>query len=129
MDERSCCDKVSHELNEIFCKPKARCFKGLAILCGIYALCCGLMLMIIPPVVKAHKFPEGGDVDHDLHNMVISTIILLIVFASLAVVNFLTCKVFEKREGRRESIINGQLMHDADNLSPTDFNENDFEER
>ena len=129
MDERSFGDKVSHEFNELFCKPKARCFKGLAILSGIYALCCGLMLMIIPPVVKAHKFPKGGDVDHDLDNMVLSTIILLIVFVSLAVVNLLICKVFEKREGRRESIINGQLMQDSDNLSPTDFNENDFEER
>ena len=127
--ERTCGEKVSHECTELFCRPKARCFKGLAILCGIYALCCGLMLMIIPPVVKAHGFEDGGSVDHDLHSMVVSTIILLIVFVSLAVINFLTCKVFEKREGRRESIINGQLMQNGDNLSPTDFDNNDFEER
>ena len=68
------------------------------------------MLMIIPPVINSHGYPEGGSVDDNLHKMQLSTIILMIIFAGLSVVNFLTCKVFQKREGRRESIISGQLM-------------------
>ena len=128
-NDPSCGQKCSREFNELCCKPKARCFKGLAILCGIYTLCCALMLMIIPPVINSHGYPEGGSVDDNLHKMQLSTIILMIVFAGLSVVNFLTCKVFQKREGRRESIISGQLMQNSDFNNRRDFdNGNDFED-
>ena len=125
--ERTCGQKCSFEFNELCCKPKARCFKGLAILSGVYALCCALMLMIIPPVINAHGFPEGGSVDTNLNKMKVSTIILMVVFAGISLVNVLTCKVFERREGRRESIINGQLMENSDFHQPG-IDQHDFED-
>ena len=48
------CGKVNHELDQIFCKPTARCFKGVSILTFIFALSCLLMAGIIPPVIKVH---------------------------------------------------------------------------
>ena len=75
------------------------------------------MLMIIPPVVNAHGIPEGDEgqkVSDNLHKMKLSTIILMLIFAGLSVINVLTCKLFQRREGRRESIINGQLMENSD---------------
>ena len=50
-------DRVRHECNELCCKPRARCFKGLAILSMIYAMACLVMALVIPLVVKSH----GGD--------------------------------------------------------------------
>ena len=130
--EATCGQKCSMELNDLCCKPKARCFKGLAILCSIYTLCCGLMLMIIPPVVESHGYDtnteEGQKVADNVHNMKLSSIILLVIFAGLSLANFLVCKVFEKREGRRESIISGQLMGHTD-FHQNDDSGNDFEER
>ena len=112
--ERTCGESAKHEFNELCCKPKARCFKGLAILTGIYSLACGLMLMFIPPVINNHDDTFDDKVDHNLHKMVWSTGILLIIFAGLTIIFFLTFKVYERREGRRESIINGNLMADGD---------------
>ena len=89
--ERTCGQKCSHEMSELFCKPKARCFKGLAILCGVYTLACGMMLMLIPPVVTAHGYPEGGSVADNLHKMKVSSIILMIIFAIGSVLNLLCC--------------------------------------
>ena len=129
--EPTCGQKCSHEMKELFCRPKARCFKGLAILCGIYTLCCGLMLMIIPPVVNNHGYDtstsDGQRVEDNLKKMKISTIILLVIFAGLSIVNVLVCKVFEKREGRRESIVSGRLMENTDFHQNNDYS-NDFEE-
>ena len=98
------------------CKPKARCFKGLAILCGIYSLACGLMLMIIPPVVKSHGDESDPTTKDHMHSMVLSTSILLIIFAGLAILNVLCCKVYERKEKRHESIIRGELMNNFDNF-------------
>ena len=97
-------------MRELCCKPKARCFKGLAILSGIYALGCALMLMFIPPVIEAHHKEKLADTDDKLHEMKVSTIVLLVVFAAISIINLLVCQVFTKREGRRESIINGNLI-------------------
>ena len=97
---RTCGQACSHEMNELCCKPKARCFKGLAILCSIYTLGCALMLMIIPPVVNSHGFVEGGEVDDHLHAMKVSTLVLMAIFFVLSVVSVLSCKVYEKREQR-----------------------------
>ena len=107
--EKTCGQKCSFECKEIFCRPKARCFKGLAILCSIYTLCCGLMLMIIPPVVNSHGYEVGSKVDDNLHKMKVSSIILMVIFAGLSVVNLLTCKLLQRREGRRESVV-GSFM-------------------
>ena len=125
--EATCGKKCSNEMNELCCKPKARCFKGLAILSGIYTVGCGLMLMIIPPVINSHGYPEGGSVDDNLHSMKISTIILMIVFLAGAVINFATYKFFEKRESRRGSVLSGQLMNDFD-YNNAENNDHDFEE-
>ena len=57
---------ISHEFNELFCKPKARCFKGLAILSMIYAMACGLMALMIPLVVKSHETEDGKVEDPDI---------------------------------------------------------------
>ena len=111
-DEKTFGQKCSHEFNELCCKPKARCFKGLAILSGIYTVACGLMLMIIPPVVEAHGYREDGPVPHDLKSMKISTVILLCVFLALTVVNLLVCKVYDSREKRHEQIVSGNLISD-----------------
>ena len=98
-------------MNELCCKPKARCFKGLAILSGIYFLACALMLMIIPPVINAHGgFAPGSGVDNRLHSMTISTLVLMIIFLSLAIINVLVCKLYERKEKRHEQIVQGALM-------------------
>ena len=97
-------------MRELFCKPRARCFKGLGILTGIYALGCGLMLVIIPPVMESHGVISGSKVETNLNEMKLSTLILLAIFVGLSVLNLLVFKCYEKKEGRRESIINGQLM-------------------
>ena len=101
-ENRSCGDKCSMEMKDLCCKPKARCFKGLMILCGIYSLACGVMLMIIPPVVNAHGYDEatadGMKVHDNVKKMTISSSILLIIFVILAIVNFGLCKVFERKE-------------------------------
>ena len=111
----TCGQKCSNELTDLCCKPRARCFKGLAILSGIYTLGCALMLMIIPPVVKAHgNYDPGSKVDDNMHNMTVSTIVLMITFFVGTIINFCVYKLYEKREGRRESIINGQLMQPQD---------------
>ena len=115
-----------HELNELCCKPKARCFKGLAILSGIYTLCCALMLMIIPPVVNAHGFDKGSQVEDNLNKMKIATIICLCIFLGLTVLNLIVCKFYDSREKRHESIVNGDLIT-GDNFSP--FNEEDDDNR
>ena len=114
-------------MNELCCKPKARCFKGLAILSGIYTVGCGLMLMIIPPVVTSHGYVEGSKVDDNLHSMKVSTIILMIAFLAGAIINFCTYKFFEKKESRRGSVLSGQLMNDFD-YNNADRNDHDFEE-
>ena len=49
------------------CKPRARCFKGYAILTFIYALGAFVMLLVVPLVVKAHHgdyYPEVADRMH-----------------------------------------------------------------
>ena len=104
-----CMDKVTHEFDELCCKPKARCFKGLAILAGIYCLACALMLMIIPPVVNAHGYDEGSSVDINLSNMKLSTSILLATFFAISALNVLLWRCYAKREERHESILNGDL--------------------
>ncbi len=53
-------EKVKHECNEMFCKPTARCFKGITILTGIFAMSCILMAVIIGPVIKVH---DGTTID------------------------------------------------------------------
>jgi hypothetical protein len=47
---------ISEEFNELCCKPTPRCFKGISILTFIFALTCGLMAAVIPPVIKV----QGG---------------------------------------------------------------------
>ena len=125
-EERTCLQKTSHELSEAFCKPKARCFKGLAILSAIYTLGCGLMLMVIPPVVKAHGFAAGSKVEDHLDEMKTSTLVLLVIMAGLAIVFSLSWKVYEKRESRREAIISGNLIP-ADNDFGASPNEDEEE--
>ena len=127
--ERTCGQACSQEMSDLFCKPKARCFKGLAILTGVYTLACGVMLMIIPPVVNSHGYKAEGKVADNLHKMVLSSIILMILFAGLSVISLLCCQIFTKREGRRESVLNGQLMDNADFHQLGNDNNNDFEER
>ena len=115
--QRTCGQKCSHEMRELFCKPRARCFKGLAILSFIYAVGCALMLLFIPPVINAHGWNSltdaGKQVEENLHSMVLSTIIMLVVFVGLMVLNGLLWMYYGKKEGRRESIINGDLMADG----------------
>ena len=125
-------ERAKHECNQLFCKPKARCFKGLAILSGIYVLACLGMLLIIPPVFKSHGCPidPEGDEDcdkvHDrLHEMKISTGILAVVFAGIVVLNLILCKFFDSKEKRHRDIVSGNMM--ANDQFRED--ENDFEER
>ena len=54
------CDSINHELNELFCKPTARCFKGISILTGMYATMCLLLCAIVGPLIKVH---DGNTVD------------------------------------------------------------------
>ena len=109
-ENMTCGQRCGYEMRELFCKPRARCFKGLAILSFIYSVGCALMLFFIPPVVNSHGYISGGSVDDNLESMVVSTIVMLVIFISLMVINGLLWMVYGKREGRRESIINGQLM-------------------
>ena len=124
--DTSCCGKCGHEMRELFCKPKARCFKGLMILSGIYTLACGLMLLIIPPVVNAHGYTDES-VGDNLHLMTVMTGVIMVVFAGASIINFICFGIYSKREGRRESIINGDLMN---RQGQNDFVDDDgFEER
>ena len=51
----------------------------------------------------------------------------MIVFAGIAILNFICFGIYAKREGRRESIINGDLMNGR---GQNDFVDDDgFEER
>ena len=43
-----------------FCKPTARCFKGISILTAIYASACLLICAFIGPLIKVH---DGTTVD------------------------------------------------------------------
>ena len=109
-DDRTCGQMCKMELNDLCCKPKARCFKGLAILSGIYCLGCALMLMIIPPVVNAHGVTAGSPVDDRLHSMKVSSLILMCIFFGVALVSLMACKVYEKKEKRHSAIVQGDLM-------------------
>ena len=54
------CDKVNHELNEAFCKPTARCFKGISILTAMYSIVSLLICGIVGPLIKVH---DGTTID------------------------------------------------------------------
>jgi len=56
----SFCDKVTHELDQAFCKPTARCFKGISILTALYSLVCLLICAIVGPLIKVH---DGNTID------------------------------------------------------------------
>ena len=59
--------------------------------------------------------------------MVVMTGVIMIVFAGIAILNFICFGIYAKREGRRESIINGDLMNGR---GQNDFVDDDgFEER
>ena len=65
------------------------------------------MLAFIPPVINAHGYEEYDDadkIDTRLHQMIVSTWILAAVFAGLAIINLLTCKVYARREAKAEEV-------------------------
>ena len=97
-------------MRELFCKPKARCFKGLGILFGVYTLGCALMLMIIPPVINVHSDTKDDQVATNLHKMVVATCVLLATFFVLAVVNLFAFKMLDKKEKRHMAILQGDLI-------------------
>ena len=104
-------ERVKYECTELFCRPKARCFKGISILTYIFAASCLLMLIIIGPVIKAHgdttvnqnkpgtNEPDAAEVAHRLHIMNASTIWLSVIFTvigSISLALFFKYKKLEK---------------------------------
>lgn len=54
------CDTVNHEVNQLCCKPTARCFKGITILTALYCVVCLLICGIVGPLIKVH---DGTTID------------------------------------------------------------------
>ena len=84
-------EKVKHECSELFCKPRARCFKGISILTLIFAICCILMAIIIGPIIRVHgdttvnhntnkNEPDAAEVKHRLKVMTYSTVWLSVAW-------------------------------------------------
>ena len=102
-------EKVTHECNEMFCKPTARCFKGITILTGIFAMCCILMAIIIGPVIKVHDGtiinqntkpgePTAAEVASRLHIMNQCTIWLAVTFFVISLISLALFFKFMRRE-------------------------------
>ena len=94
-----------HEFNELCCKPRARCFKGLAILSFIYALACFIMALVIPLVVKAHGGLEDPDIKDRSHMQLVSSIIIGLVMAGISVLNWICFAIYRNKELTRRSVI------------------------
>ena len=96
---------LSHEFNELCCKPRARCFKGLAILSLIYAMACGVMALMIPLVVKSHGGDEDAGIKDRVHQQLIWSLILGAVFAGVSVLNWVLFAAYRTKEGMRRSVL------------------------
>ena len=87
-----------HEFNELCCKPKARCFKGLAILSMIYAMGAFIMALVIPLVVKSHGGDDDADVKDRMHMQLISSIIIGLIMLGISVLNWIVFAVYRTKE-------------------------------
>ena len=95
---------ISHEFNELCCKPRARCFKGLAILSMIYAMACLVMALMIPLVVKSHG-DDSGDVKDRVHLQLVWSLILGAVFGGISIGNWIVFLVYKQKESMRQSVL------------------------
>ena len=99
-------ERTAYEFDQLFCKPRARCFKGLAILSGIYALACLMMLAFIPPVINAHGYEPSDEISvqdsiaigNRLDKMIKGTWISAAIFFALAVINIILTAFFSSKE-------------------------------
>ena len=94
-----------HEFNELCCKPKARCFKGLAILSMIYAMGAFIMALVIPLVVKSHGGDDDPDIKDRMHMQLISSIIIGLIMLGISVLNWIVFAVYRTKEQARRSVI------------------------
>ena len=97
--------RCQHEFNEMCCKPRARCFKGFAILTFIYALGAFLMLLVIPLVTKAHHGNEDPDTDRRMHLQITWSLILGVVFTALSILNWVMFGLYRGKEALRRSVL------------------------
>ena len=95
----------SKEFNEMCCKPKARCFKGYAILTFIYALGAFVMLLVIPLVVKAHNGNDDPAVADRMHQQMVWSGILGTIFAAISILNWIMFGVYRNKESMRRSVL------------------------
>ena len=118
-------ESVKHECNELFCKPTSRCYKGISILTGIFALSCLLMAAIIGPVIVVHDGttidqpilkpgePTAAEIKDRLHTMNQYTIWLAVSFI---VISAISLALFFKY--RRTEQANKQNGDDFESISP-----------
>ena len=102
-------EKVKHEWNGLFCKPRARCFKGISILTLIFSVCCVLMAVIIGPVIKVHGDttinhntkkgePTAAEVADRLSIMTQTTVWLSVVFIVTSLISLALFFKYQKKE-------------------------------
>ena len=87
------------------CKPRARCFKGYAILSFIYALGAFIMLLVIPLVTKAHKGNEDPDVKERMHLQIVWTLVFAIAFTAISGSMWIGFAIYRTKENLRRSVI------------------------
>ena len=87
------------------CTPRARCFKGYAILTFIYALGAFVMTLVVPLVVRAHHGNDDPDVAHRVHEQILWSTIIGIVMTVLSVLNWVMFGIYRTKEKLRRSVI------------------------
>ena len=121
---------AKNELREAFCKPRARCFKGYAILCGIYTLANLLFAGLIPPIVKQHgdtttqhagEATTPEEIQNRLNILTTSCLSLALTFAFLSVINLCLFVRFTKVEASRKQAKNAfDVEIDNSDMTPND---------
>ena len=111
------CYSVNHELKEIFCRPTARCFKGITILTAIYSLVCLLICGIIGPLIKVHDGttinspdigcdgcptgPTAAEIKVRVHTLTICTLWIAAVMAVISILSFILFFSLGKRDQKK----------------------------
>jgi hypothetical protein len=76
----------------------------------IWAVACVLLGVMLPPIVKTHGGTDPAinkdavEIKERLHDLILSTSILSIVFGSLALISLCTCLGLKKRESNRTGL-------------------------
>ena len=102
-------NRCQHEFNEMCCKPKARCFKGYAILTFIYSLGAFVMLLVVPLVVKAHHGDDLPDVQDRMHEQITWSLICGLFFGAISIANWIMFGIYRNKEKMRRSLIEQEL--------------------